>query len=80
MDRNSEFANGAISSTAFFYSVQQERPQGYRPLSVLDSPIRSPLGLGLSETQRLMPDGRLLPSKNGFSDETYERRAWLGRI
>jgi len=80
MDRNNEFTTGALGGMPFFHSIQQEHPQGYRPLSVLDNPTRSPIGLGLSETQRLMPDGRLLPSKNGVSDETYERRAWLGAM
>ncbi|MGW0061426.1 hypothetical protein ACWDTT_16050 [Streptosporangium sandarakinum] len=79
--RTEVFAEGAHRNTAAFRSVQQGAGRlGYRPTSVLEPVVSSAVGYAHSDSQRLLPGGQLLPTPNGSSAATYDRRTLLSVI
>ncbi|WP_157247846.1 hypothetical protein [Nonomuraea typhae] len=78
--RNGGFADSARAATMTrFYSRQVGAGRaGHRRRSVLEPYAASPNGHSPSDAQRMLPSGDVLPSVNGVSAETYDRRTWLG--
>lgn len=74
--RISSFSTGARETK--FPSLQVGAGRyGFQPHSVLDPILKSGNGLSLPDRQRLLINGDLLPSANGRSAATAEKRAWL---
>lgn len=80
--RNAEFALQAVSLT----SVQEMQGRykrlaesaGYQPRSVLESPTKSGIGMSANDRSRQLINGQMLPSRNGSSATTYDKRQALG--
>jgi hypothetical protein len=53
------------------------QPVAYTPTSVLDTLTKSPNGLGESDADRLLIGGGILPSTNGRSSSTAQKRRYL---
>lgn len=61
-------ASGLAEESAMFNS---KVPGKFTPHSVLQG-ISGTSGNGMSDTSRFLPNGQLLPSQNGSSEESYQ--------
>jgi hypothetical protein len=80
--RNAEFALQAASLSPL-QEMQEKykrlsQSSGYQPRSVLESPTRSGIGMSANDRSRQLINGAMLPSRNGSSVATYEKRQALG--
>lgn len=74
--RTASFSTGAFETK--FPSLQVGAGRyGFQPHSVLDPILKSGIGMSENDRQRLLINGDLLPSANGRSQSTAEKRAWL---
>jgi hypothetical protein len=76
--RTAGFTESARRASAIFHTSQVGAGRdGYRPTSVMEPVTRSSIGFADPEARRILPHGVVLPTANGESDETYNRRMWL---
>lgn len=70
-NRTDEFAQSALTHDS-------TGRNGYKASSVYEAQNRrKTIGYGESDQERLLPDGTVLKSRNGMSDQTYEDKLWL---